>query len=403
MVVSISAGLLSSAPPAPVQIVVTGVPVGAEYVVRGSALGSSWVVPGGVGVGDGGQVVLTDNRGAINAAITYSVLVEGATTTAAPITVALPGVRAVLQSLDGRVAVQGGWLPNGLPLEPESRYHVVDVPGRDRPPLRIATGGDGGLSLLIRTGREDSGRLAALLRAGAPVVLRTDGTLLDLPAVELVLITRAPSRAAWDVVGLPADRVWSLDLLLVDDPEPSSPLSTFTWDDFDAAMVGFVWSPASSFPETGVAGWVASGSHTLAMVSGQARATSAASGAVDVTRTQAETVTPGQSWTITASVRGTAGRTARVALVWSTGAVSTGTAVTLTSSWQTVTLTGTAPAGASMVRPRVSMVSATAAAQYVELADVTLNPGTTVLPTFDGLFAGRTWDDFDAMDWGELL
>lgn len=242
MAVAIAASLVASQSPAPVQIVLNGVPAGQAYAVTGSALGTSWTVPGGSGVSLGSQVVLVDNRSAINAPIVYSVTTGGATVSASPLTVALPGARVVLQSLDGRESVRCVWVPNGLPMEPVPHVHTSDVPGRTRPPARIAPGGDGDLRVVIRTSREDSDALRRILRAGRPVVIRTDGSLLDLPAVELAVVTAAPSAASWDVVGMPADRTWSLSLLLVDDPEPSRVLGVFTWADFDAAMAGRTWA-----------------------------------------------------------------------------------------------------------------------------------------------------------------
>lgn len=246
----IGVALLDSGVPQRVQVTIRP-GAGEAYEVRGSALGSSWPVPGGVGVGSGSQVVLTDKRSALNTPVTYSVLLAGVTYTAAPVTVALPGEQAVIQSLDGQTSVRFRWLPNGLPLEPTVRAHASDVPGRDRPPVRYATGGDGGGSLSIRTTREGTEAMRALLRAGRPVVIRTDGALIDFPAVELALITAAPSRTAWDVVGMPADRVWSLSYLLVDDPDPTVALAGYTWDQWDAIMAGRTWAQHDAI----VSGW----------------------------------------------------------------------------------------------------------------------------------------------------
>lgn len=233
---NLRAVLVAAGDPAPVQIAFRP-QAGEDYTVFGSALGSTWPVPGGVGVGTGDQVVLVDNRGALNVPIVYRVVIAGVPYEAASVTVLLPGVRGVLQSLDGRVSVRFKWIPNGLPLEPEVNAHVSNVPGRPRPPVRYATGGDGGGALVIRTNRDGTAALRQILRAGAPVLLRTDGAMLDLPAVEIIHIRSAPSLASWDVLGMPADRTHSLTYLLVDDPEPSARLAAYVWDDIDALAI----------------------------------------------------------------------------------------------------------------------------------------------------------------------
>lgn len=236
--IDITAELVTSAgSPAPVRIVVDGVPPGAEYAVMGSTGGgSSWAVPGGAGVGDGGQIVLVDNRAALNTPVTYSVVVGGVTYTADPVTVAHDG-RAVLQSLDGLTSVDFVWLSNSLPREPQINTATFNVPGRRRPPVRYAPGGDGGGELLIRADRSNSEAIRELLYSGRPILVRTDGTMRDWPAVELITLVAAPS-SLWEAVEagqLSTQRVWSLSFLFADDPEPSRVLSAWTWDDFDLA------------------------------------------------------------------------------------------------------------------------------------------------------------------------
>lgn len=239
--VAIAATLVTTAgSPPPVQIVISDVPNGAEYVATGNTGdGSSWPVPGGTGVGDGGQIVLVDNRSALNAPVTYSVVVQGVTYSAAPVTVSHPG-KAVLQSLDGQTSVDFVWLDNALPREPQINAATFNVPGRRRPPIRFAPGGDGGGDLTIRADQSNNAEIRELLRSGKPILVRTDGTMRDWPAVELILLASAPSRLWAGDGGNSTQRVWSLDFLFVDDPEPSRALSAWTWDDFDeAADVSF--------------------------------------------------------------------------------------------------------------------------------------------------------------------
>lgn len=242
MAVTLTASLVPVADPRPVQLVLAGVPSGVAFEVFGQALGSSWPVPGGRGVSTGDQVVMVDNRSALNTPVVYSAVVEGVTYSASPVTVAHPG-RYVIQSLDGQTVVEFVWQSNGLPREYTLRSHVSDVPGRRRPPVRVAAGGDGGGALAFRTSRTNTARFEALLRAGRPLVVRTDGAVRDLPAVELILPMSART-VTWEAVGpggFSTDRVWSVSYLLVDDPEPGAVLAAFDWDAFDTAMAERTW------------------------------------------------------------------------------------------------------------------------------------------------------------------
>lgn len=242
MAVTIAASLVPAGSPEPVQIVLTGVPTGTGYTVTGTTgSGSSWPVPGGVGVSSGVQVVLVDNRSALNALVTYQAIVAGVTYVAAPVTVTHTE-RYVLQSLDGQTAVDFMWDDNGMPRDFVSNTATFDVPGRARPPVRYAPGGDGGGSLRIRTNRQNTEGMKALLRKGRPLVLRTDGAIRDLDAVDLIQVVGKPSNILWGGDGgLSTQRMWSLEYVLVDDPEPSAALSAWTWDDFDAAMATRTW------------------------------------------------------------------------------------------------------------------------------------------------------------------
>jgi len=241
----VDVSLVPSGTPNPVQIVLTGIPNGVAYEVTGTTGdGSSWPVPGGAGVSTGAQVVLVDNRSALNSPVTYTATWGGATYTSAPIAVPYAG-RAVLQSLDGQTTIPFVWRDNGDPREYVVRSVAFDIPNRARPAIRYATGGDGGGTLQIRTARTASAELVNALRTGRPLVLRTDGAIRDIPAVEIILI-RAASNRSWGAITAPgvvsADRVWDLPYILVDDPEPGTALAAWSWDDFDAAMATRTWA-----------------------------------------------------------------------------------------------------------------------------------------------------------------
>lgn len=262
MAVTITASLVPSGDPNPVQLLVSGVPAGVPYTVVGTAGGTSWPVPGGKGTSVGDAVLLVDNRSAVNTEVVYSVTADGVTSLAAPVTVAYAG-RALLQSLDGQTSAAFVWQSNGLPRQYVTRSHTSDVPGRLRPPGRFTTGGAGGGSLSLRTSRENTAQLESMLMSGRPLVLRTDGAVRDLPPVELLLPLEA-STVTWDAVVAPGmlstDRVWALGYILVDDPEPSRVLAAWTGDDFDAAMatrtgddfdalfVGSTWLDFDTYP-----------------------------------------------------------------------------------------------------------------------------------------------------------
>lgn len=242
MTVTISTSLVATGEPASVQLVIDGVASGSAYTVVGVLGDSTWPVPGGVGVGTGGQIVLLDNRTALGTAFRYRVVTDGQVYESGPVTVPSAD-RYVIQSLDGDTTVRFVWQSNGLPREPPVRSATYDVPGRPRPPSRTAPGGDGGGALRIRTSAAGSTAMRTLLRAGRPVVIRTDGAVRDWPAVELLLLQSGPSVLweAYDAVtgSLSTDRVWSLSYVLVDDPQPSTVLSAWSWDDFDDA--GLTW------------------------------------------------------------------------------------------------------------------------------------------------------------------
>ena len=242
MAVTIAASLISADIPQPVQIVVNGVPSGTAYTVVGTTGdGSTWPVPGGAGTSTGGQVVLVDNRSALNTPVTYTVTAGGSTYAAAPVTVLFPG-QYVLQSLDGQTSVAFSWQDNSLPREPVIASTAFEVPGRDRPPVRFVPGAAGGGRLQVRADRENSARLLTIAKAGRPLVIRTDGNVRDMPAVDIVLATSAPNELWSGDGGLSTDRVWDLTILYVDDPEPSVALAAFTWDDFDRAMASRTWN-----------------------------------------------------------------------------------------------------------------------------------------------------------------
>jgi hypothetical protein len=421
MAVTITATLVSSTDPKPVQIVLNGITAGLAYMVTGSAGGTTWVPSGGTGVSLGAQIVLTDVRTPLNAPITYTVVASGVTTSASPVTVPF-GARYVLQSLDGLTVLPFAWMDNDLPRDFAVNAATFDVPGRSRPVVRYAVGGDGGGAYVVRTTKANTAVLQQMLRSGRPVVLRTDGSVRDLPAVDMFLITRVANmaRRAFVAAGtLSTDRDWTLEYTLVDDPQPSRGTSAFTWDSFDAAMANRSWSNLVSNPtfDTNTTGWAAAGTAvpTLAWQStggsaspGFARLTSTGTTAMSLNASATFAVTAGDLFAVQAMLRGTVGRFAHIRLTWTGASATQATAVALTSTtvWQQYTYTGTVPAGATAVRVDLLVDATIASGNVLDVDAVQYTPGTnTVRPfpqDFDSIFAGLTWDLFDTYDWSQL-
>lgn len=239
MSVTVTASLVDTGSPAPaVELVVDGIPSGAAYAIEGAVSGRSWPVPGGVGVGTGSSLVLLDNRAALNMPVQYRVLSGGAVYESGSVLVPM-AADVLVQSLDGSVVAVPVVLtyPTTLPEEPAPQFSVFQVPGRARPPVHHAPGGEGGSAIEVVTATAGSVALRSLMRAGAPVVIRFGAQVWDAAPVQIAVLTAAPSAA----VGFEDWRRWSLSYLLVDDPQPSAVLSAWTWDDFDEAMTSRTW------------------------------------------------------------------------------------------------------------------------------------------------------------------
>lgn len=238
--VTITATLVSAGNPSPVQIVALDMPSGEPFVIVGQSATGTWSVPGGVGVGDGSQVVLIDNRAPLNTPVTYVLTVAGETFETATVTVEFSGA-SVLQSLDGQTVVPVRVRDTGDQRDLATRTVAFDVPGRRRPPVRWSTAGDGGGAWLLETFGPDSGLMSELLSTGRPVVLRTSGLTPSMEPVSLAIVTGASSSIGPVGSAYGDGRRWALSYLLVGDPEPGTALSAWTWDDFDEAMSSLTW------------------------------------------------------------------------------------------------------------------------------------------------------------------
>jgi hypothetical protein len=409
MAVTVTATLLSGADPRPVQVALNGTSAGQAYEIRGTTGdGSSWPIPGGVGVSAGSQVLVLDNRSALNVLVTYQAVVDGATYSSAAVTIA--GPTAVLQLVDGSLLV-----PVEVVSVQESRKATVrstlfEIAGRSEPAARLDVPGSTSYSWVFETSGPESGVLRQILESGRPVVRRLGTGLRDLKPVVLGVVTEWSD--ALSTVGLDTLRTWSLTVREIGDPQPSTPLAAFTWEDFDSAMSDRVWSYHYLFPT--LTGWTADGGTLSLQTSGGyltpnfARGTASTASANVTVRESAYTaaavtlgspVADGDVITVTARVKGTAGRSAAAVISWSGGTQTLGSNVTLTGSWQMVSVTATAPAGTTGLAAGVYMyATGVAVGDVVDVSAPTVSRGTTVpVGSFDEMFG--TWDIFDAADW----
>lgn len=448
--VSVSASLIGVNSPRTVQVVVSGLTVGAAYEVVGNWSGGSWPIRAGAGTATDTQRVLSDLAAPINIPITYTVKQGTASATSAPITVTYSR-RYVLQSLSGKESVAFDMIRNGAPREMSTRQAMFAIPRRARPVVRYdIAGGESGV-LLADTTDARTTRLRAMLRSGAPMLLRTDGDVLDLDAVEFLAVTGVSSS----LLGMTRRR-WSLNFEVLDDPEPDTLTGLPTWDDFDAAYTvvptvlrtNLIRNPSLEVDTTLWAAGVncSIARSTARAVVGTASLAMTATAAGDMSATaqsatgQRYPVTAGQSYSGQARFRAAAtARTVRTALRWTDGAgtvigTTDGANVTnSTTAWTTATVTGTAPTGATEGHPIVLVVGC-AASEVHNVDAVMVEAGSTVGTYFDGAsprgtykygwtgtahaststestreltwgedfdpeWAGSTWNAFDTHDW----
>ncbi|MGW8565650.1 hypothetical protein [Isoptericola sp. NPDC055881] len=239
---TITAALLTSADPRPVQILVSDLEAGIEYEVHRVGAGEEVLVQGGAAISDGAQIRLIDTRTPVNVGVQYRItLSTGEDFTSSLVTVpwAPAGAedRYLLQSMDSSIVVPiEAWVDNGLPSSPSLHSSTFEIHGRSRPVMVLAAGGVGTMQASLRLSREASAALREVLALGGAVVLRTNGDARDLPASDLAVITAASSVLWGGDSGVSTSRVWDLTLTWVDDPEPSVVPTIYSWDDLDALM-----------------------------------------------------------------------------------------------------------------------------------------------------------------------
>lgn len=228
----ITATLIGGTSPQKVQIVISATPAGADWVLTGQSGGYVWEVPGGVGVGDGNQLTLADNRGPGNSPITYVLKWDGGSQTSTPVTVPFESA-AVVQSLDGHLSAHIDPLGSELPWTQDSGQALFTVPGRRRPVVRYSTSSDISGVLAFMLPVEQTPTIDAMLAEGGPLLLRLGQSMDDMPPVSVFAYRSPTSRA---IAGL-GKRRWEFPYTLVDDPFMDQRLGAFTWDYTDALQV----------------------------------------------------------------------------------------------------------------------------------------------------------------------
>lgn len=240
MAITVTASVLTMSAPASTQVVVAGLTVGQSYLVTGLSGAFSWPVPGGVSTALGASVVLVDNRAPINGPITYQAVVAGTTYTSGSVTVSAPGMTTVLQSLSGGTKVPVNVSSVADDRSFTARVVAHPVAGRERPPTRYDSWTAEVGKLTIDADGPTTVALKTLLKPGAPVIRRSTVGLLDIPPSELIQITGTPGNLLYSQVV--AQRDWTFTFLVIDDPEPSVPVTAFTWDNFDTIYATFTWA-----------------------------------------------------------------------------------------------------------------------------------------------------------------
>ncbi|MBD3781703.1 MAG: hypothetical protein IE926_01925 [Micrococcales bacterium] len=241
---AVTAALIGELSPPLVQVVVTGLVVGDEYEVTGSLGDQSWTVRAGVGVATSTQVVLVDVAAPVNAPVTYTVSIpeDAVTASSTPIVVPwAPGARAssryLLSSLDGQLTAALRWLNNGDPRDHNLRVAFHTVEGRSRPvPVYDLEAGESRTYVVVTDG-DHTAAMRELVRSGAPLLLRTDGSVADFAPCDYIQLKSAAS-----ILRRGTTRKWTLGLEVIDDPEPNTLLAASTWDDFDAAYASLTWA-----------------------------------------------------------------------------------------------------------------------------------------------------------------
>lgn len=260
MALGITASLVGVTDPRPVQVEVTGLTIGVPYTVTASSGTWSRVVRGAdAREAEATTELLVDVLTPLNAPLTYTVTSGGSSAADVDaVTVAWSRTDSVVHSLDRSTVAGFDWVDNGDPRTTTVRAEFFEVSGRARPVMVYDDALDDSGTLVADTSGADTAALRALIRAGAPVVMRTDLGVRDVDPVDVYGVAAA-SRALVGAVG--TIRRWDVSWRLVDDDMAARPFRLDTFDDFNAvysaatfADVNVTWS-GMSFADVNALDW----------------------------------------------------------------------------------------------------------------------------------------------------
>lgn len=246
MSLGITAVASGASDPQAVQIAVTGLTPGVPFTVTGAATGWSWRVPGAVArVAPGTGAVVADFLAPLGVMVTYTLAQAGSTVTSSPVLVTVTApCDAVLHSLDGQTVVPVNWLNAGDAREQTARVVTFPIPGRAAPVVRWDTASTDAGTLLVDVEGAASATLRALVAAGGPLVFRTNGQILDVDPVQIVILTKAPRS----IVGVQGTlRQWALSYQVIDYPDLTAVLAASNWGDFDTAWAALTWTDFDTY------------------------------------------------------------------------------------------------------------------------------------------------------------
>lgn len=232
-----------------VQVVIppAAVPAGAACYVEGvTDTGFTWTPRGGVWESKGLQRIIGDPLAPINVPIRYRLTTSrGVTVESEPVVRSWGGL-SLMTDAAGLKPVNFLWQGTDQ-RELKLRLTEHEVPGRSTPLVVYApTMGRGTVSLTARTNLQDTPAMKTLLASPTPVAIFHNplhcvqckrGTC-DVDPVTLIAVTSAPMERAARLDA--AERIWQLKGTIVDLPQPNTPLTLSTWNDFDKRRL--TWS-----------------------------------------------------------------------------------------------------------------------------------------------------------------
>lgn len=232
----ITASLIGGVAPQNVQIVVDTTPAGVLWTLTGSTGGHSWTVPSGMGIGDGQQLALVDNRAPGNVPVVYTFATGSTSESSLPVIVPFSG-DFVLQTLTGSRSLTLRLLKGSLETHKRSGQESYRVAGRRRPVVRYDVTGDVEGTLVLLVEAHQMSDFDDMLASGEPLLYRLGTEIMDLAPVAVFTYGDVVSVAYPSALV----RAWSMPYAIVDDPYLDVRLGGFAWDFFDEVWETQPW------------------------------------------------------------------------------------------------------------------------------------------------------------------